>query len=133
MPQTSIITAVNKNSTDLNHISLAAEFCIYEPLGSAKIKPADVDLAFANNTFSLVLHKEMFLKGKSISSSNNIYRRLAFNRTELTTDIRSKLTPDVFSGSRCRADEKTGQEVKEKSLAFSKKCDQFNLELYPAP
>ena len=128
------VTAENKNCRDLNRICLAVEICIYQPDGSEKLEPADVDLIFANNTlhslFSLV---EMFLNGKLISSSNNNYHHLAFIETELTTDIGGKLTWAPCKGYRYRANAKSSQEVKEKASAEFRKGDQFNLELYGAP
>ena len=128
------VTAENKNCIDLNRICLAVEICIYQPDGSEKLKPADVDLTFANNTLhSLFSHVEMFLNGKLISSSNNNYHHLAFIETELTTDIGSKLTWAPCQGYRYRANAKSSQEVKEKALAEFRKGDQFNLELYGAP
>ena len=85
------VTAGSKNCIDLNRICLAIELCLYQPDGTEKIKPADVDLTFANNTLhSLFSHAEMFLNGKLNSSSNNNYNHLAFIETELTTDIASK-------------------------------------------
>ena len=128
------VTAENKNCIDLNRICLAVEICIYQPDGSEKLKPADVDLTFANNTLqSLFSHVEMFLNGKLISSSNNNYHHLAFIETELTTDIGSKLTWAPCQGYRYRANAKSSQEGKEKALAEFRKGDQFNLELYGAP
>ena len=128
------VTAENKNCIDLNRICLAVEICIYQPDGSEKLKPADVDLTFANNTLhSLFSYVEMFLNGKLISSSNNNYHHLAFIETELTTDIGSKLTWAPCQGYRYRANAKSSQEVKEKALAEFRKGDQFNLELYGAP
>ena len=128
------VTAENKNCIDLNRICLAVEICIYQPDGSEKLKPADVDLTFANNTLhSLFSHVEMFLNGKLISSSNNNYHHLAFIETELTTDIGSKLTWAPCQGYRYRANAKSSQEVKEKALAEFRKGDQFNLELYGTP
>ena len=128
------VTPENKNCIDVNRICLAVEICIYQADGSEKLKLADVDLIFANNTLhSLFSHVEMFLNGKLISSSNNNYHHLAFIETELTTDIGSKLTWAPCQGYRYRAKAKSSQEVKEKALAEIRRGDQFNLELYGAP
>ena len=87
------VNAENKNCIDLNRICLAVEIWVHQPDSSAKLKPADVDLIFANNTWhSLFSHLEILLNGKLISSSNNNYHHLAFIKTELTTDIGSKRT-----------------------------------------
>ena len=128
------VTTENRNCIDLNQICLAVEICIYQPNGSEKLKTADVDLTFANNTLrSLFSHKEIFLNGKLISSSNNNYHHLVFVETELTTDIGSKFTWASYQGYRCRTNAKSSQEVKEKALAEFRKDDQLNLQLYGAP
>ena len=71
-----VVSAENKKCIDLNRLlCLALEVCIYGPDGKEKIKPADVDLAFATNILhSLFSHVELFLEGKLVSSSNNKYR-----------------------------------------------------------
>ena len=87
------VTAENKNCIDLNRICLSLEVCLYQPDGTEKVKPADVELTFANNTLhSLFSHVEMFLNGKLTSSRNNNYHHLGFIETELITDIASKRT-----------------------------------------
>ena len=108
--------------------------CLCQPDGTEKVKPADVELTFANNTLhSLFSHVEMFLNGKLISSSNNNYHHLAFIETELTTDIASKRTWAPCQGYRYRANDKANAEAKEKELNDFRKGEQFNLELYGAP
>ena len=119
---------------DLNRICLPIEVFLYQPDGTEKVKPADVDLTFANNTLhSLFSHVEMFLHGKMISSSNNNYHFLASFETELTTDLASKLTWAPCQGYKYRANDKANHEVKEKELNEFRKGEQFNLELYGAP
>ena len=73
------VTAENKNCIDLNRICLALEVCLYQPDGTEEVKPADVDMTFANNTLdSLFSHVGMFLNGKLVSSRNNNDHHLAF-------------------------------------------------------
>ena len=128
------VTAENKNCINLNRICLAVEVSLYQLDGTEKVKPADVDLTFANNTLhSLFSHAEMFLTGKLISSSNNNYNHLALIETELTTDIASKLTWAQCQGYKYRANGKANQEVKEKELKEFRKGEQFILDLYGAP
>ena len=128
------VNAENKNCIDLNRICLSLEVCLCQPDGTEKVKPADVELTFANNTLhSLFSHVEMFLNGKLISSSNNNYHHLAFIETELTTDIASKRTWAPCQGYRYRANDKANAEAKEKELNDFRKGEQFNLELYGAP
>ena len=87
------VSTENKNCVDLNRFCLAIEVCLYQPDGTEKVKPADVDMTFVNNTLhSLFSHVEMLLNGKLISTSKNNYHHLAFIETELTTDLASKLT-----------------------------------------
>ena len=106
------VTAENKKCIDLNRICLSLEVCLYQPDGTEKVKPADVELTFANNTLhSLFSHVEMFLNGKLISSSNNNNcHHLAFIETELTTDIASKRTWATCQGYRYRANDKANAE-----------------------
>ena len=100
------VTAENKDCIDFNHIRLFPEVCLYQPDGTEKVKPADVELTFANNTLhSLFSHVEMFLNGKLISSSNNNYHHSAFIETELTTDIASKRTWAPCQGANAQAKE----------------------------
>ena len=128
------VTAGNSNCIDLNRICLAIEVCLYQPDGTEKVKPADVDLTFANNTlYCLFSHAEMFSNGKLISSSYNNYNHLAFIETELTTGIASKLAWVQCPGYKYRANGKANQEVKEKELNEFRKGEQFILELYGAP
>ena len=111
------VTAENKNCIDLNRICLAVEVCLYQPDGTEKVKPADVDLTFANNTLhSLFSQAEMFLNGKLISSSINNYNHFEFIETELTTGIASEVTLAQCQGYKYRANGKANQEVKEKEL-----------------
>ena len=44
------VTAESKNCIDLNRICLSLEVCQYQPDGREKVKPADVELTFANKT-----------------------------------------------------------------------------------
>ena len=107
--------------------------CLYQPDGREKVKPADVEVTFANNTLhSLFPHVEMFLNGRLISSSNNNYHHLAFIETEVTTDIASKPTWAPCQGYRYRANDKANAEAKKKLNDF-RKGEKFNLELYGAP
>ena len=128
------VVAVNKNCKNLNRICLAVEIFIYQPDGSDKLKPADVDLTFANNTLhSLISHVEMFVFGKLTSSSNNNYHHLPFIEIELTADIGFNHTWAPCQGFRYRAIAKSSQEVKEKALEEFRKGDQLKVELYGAP
>ena len=128
------VTAENKSCIDLNRICLSLELCLYQPDDTEKVKPADVELTFANNTLhSLFSHVEMFLNGKLISSSTKNYHHLGFIETELITDIASKRTWAPCQGDRYRASDKANAEAKEKELNELWKGEQFNLELYGAP
>ena len=124
----------NKNCIDLNRIFLAVEICIHQPDGSDKLKLADVELTFANNTLrSPFSHVDLFLNSILICSNNNNYNRLAFIETDFTTDTGSKLTWALCQGYRYRAKAKSSQEVKRKAVTEFRKCDQFKLELNGAP
>ena len=108
--------------------------CLYQPDGTEKVKPADVDLTFANITLhSLFSQAEMFLNGKLVSSSNKKYNHLAFIETELTTDIDRKQTWAQCQGYKYRANGQANQEVNEEELNESRKGEQVFLELYGAP
>ena len=129
-----VVSAENKNCIDLNRLCLALEVCIYGPDGKDKIKPADVDLTFANNILhSLFSHVELFLDGKLVSSSNNNYHHLAYIETELTTDIASNMTWAQCQGYHYRANEKSNEELKMKQLDNFRKGEEFKIELYGAP
>ena len=118
----------------MNRICLSLEVCLYQPGGTEKVKPGDVELTFANNTLhSLFSHVEMFLNRKLISSSNNNNHHLAVIETELTTDIDSKRTWAPGQGYRYRANDKANAEAKDKEMNDIRKGEQFNLELYGAP
>ena len=128
------VTAENKNYIDLNHICLFLELCLHQPDGTEKVKPADVELTFANNVLHFLFSQvEMFLNGRLISSSNNNYHHCAFIETELTTDTASKRKWVPCQGYRYRANDKAKAEGKEKELNEFRKGEQFNLELYGAP
>ena len=125
------VTAENKNCIDLNRICLAIKVCLYQPDGTEKVEPADVDLTFANNTLhSLFSHAEMFLNGKSIFCGNNNLNHLAFIETELTTDIASKLTWAHCQDYKYRANGKANQEVKEKAERVQKRRTIFSRAVW---
>ena len=131
------VTAENRSCINLKRIYPAVDFCICQPDGSDKLKPADVDLIFAkkhlNFFIPLFSNVEVFLDGKLISSSNNIYHHLPFIKTELTTNNDSNFTLAPCRDYRFRTNANSSQEVKEKTLADYEKGDHFYLELYGAP
>ena len=128
------VTAETKNCSDWNRICLAIEVCLYKPDGTEKVKPADVDLKFANNTsHSLFSHAELFSNGNLMFSSNNVCKHLAFIETESTTDIASKLTWAACQGHKYTANSRVNQEIKEKGLNEFRKGEKFILELYRVP
>ena len=78
------VSAENENCIGLNRICRAVEVSIYQHDGSDKLKPANIQLTFANNTLhSLFFFVEMFLNGKLVSSSNNNLNHFAFIETNL--------------------------------------------------
>ena len=111
---------------------LAVEVCLYQPYGTEKVKPAGVELTFANNTLhSLFSHVQIFLSGKLNSSSNNnsplsVHR----NRIDLTLLVNFRERCVKFISTK-----RTGgqTERKKKELKEIRNGEQFSLELYGAP
>ena len=108
--------------------------CLYQTDGTEQVKPADVELTFANNSlYSLFSHVENFLNAINISSSNNNYHHLVFIETELTTVITNKLTWAPCQDYKYRANDKANAEAKVKELNEFKKGEEISPELYGAP